>query len=64
MSDRRVRKEAVARCMKKWQTCPKTAEVTLKASDPGEGRVAGTLWIDLHGNSMKGGCLEDLLKTL
>lgn len=64
MSDRRVRKEAVARYMKKWQTCPKTAEVTLKASDPGEGRVAGTLWIDLHGNSMKGGCLEDSLKTL
>lgn len=64
MSDKKVRKEAVASYMKKWQTCPKTTEVTLKASDPGEGKVAGTLWIDLHGNSVKGGCLEDSLKTL
>lgn len=55
MSDKRVRKEAVASYMKKWQTCSKTAEVTLKASDPGEGKVAGTLWRDLHGNNMKGG---------
>lgn len=46
MSDKRVRKEAVARDTKKWQMCPKTAEATLKASDPGEGKVAGTLWID------------------